>query len=222
MDIVNEVAADLQKNLGGHALLGLGFQVAIFAATFVMFLVIGISVVPGIVMNDDAVLFGGYAVGIVLGIALIASVSIPVQVGLYRAMWRYLRDGEPLTFGSVFANAFEDLAPVVVLDLLIGALVLMGLPFCYVGGLAVALALQLAFPAAIVHRLGPIDAIGLSFRHVRANLGWNAAYWGVGLVVGMIMANVPLSGIVLLPALASFQLRCYRAAFGDGEQPVEA
>lgn len=221
MDVVNAVAADLQANLGGYALVGVAYHALLVPAALIGMTFLALGLAPGVINDDEQLLIAGYAVGVLGFVVILAGVTIPLQAGLYRTMWANVIDGEPLTFGAILANAPRDLPRVYAVEILLAFLVLLGVPFCYVGAIAVGIVTQFAFPAVIVHELGPLAAIGQSFRFVRSNPGFSAGYFAVGLVAGLIMGNIPLSGIVILPALVSFQLRCYRAIFGDGVGPRE-
>lgn len=220
METVNEVIADLQANFMGYFLAGIGFALTMIPLIIVMYVLIFVPMIPGLIAENDTLIGLGVLVGSLLGIGgLIATIG-PLQAGLYRAVWRNITESEPLSFGSAFSNAFEDAGSSIALTLMIGLLVMIGLPFCYVGALFASFATCFAMPAFIAHKVGPVGAIQFSIRHAIAHPGWHAAIWGISFVCGMLAGNIPIVGMVALVANIAIQMRLYRKAFGDNPPVV--
>ena len=228
-DLLNLCINDLRQNFAGYLLAGLGLLVVILPMVILVYVGIFAAIVPGIVVgqttgNDDLgglVTVGGVFLGVFVMIFVMMVVMAPINGSLYRNVLASLRGEQPLGFGACFSRMFEDVGKVVLLMLIQGALTLVGVLLCYVPGLLVAMFLNFALPAVIVHKLGPMDAIGLSVRHVKANLSWHLGFWALGLAMMMISSNVPIVGLVGIPMYAAYQLRAYRQVFGDGEMPIE-
>jgi hypothetical protein len=162
-------------------------------------------------------LIGGMA-AMIGGIILI---SAPLTASLYRAMWANLTRSEALGFGAAFSTALQDLGRILGYNVIMAAAVLVGLMFCYVPALGVSLALHFALPELVVHRVSIGEAIALSVRHVRENLSWSLGAWALGMALIVVCSQIPLVGMALGPVLyANYQLRLYRAVFGDGGAPA--
>jgi hypothetical protein len=229
--VLTDLLGDLQANVVGYLLAGLGYMLVTFALVFVFLaLLAGFMVVPlliGAALDSEELgailMMGGTFVGYVIGLLLIITVGAPFMASLARAARAHLEDGETLGFAAAFSRLGTDLVQVLLLSILQMALVLVGVMLCYLPGLLVSLFLDFAFPALIVHRLSAIAAIRLSFDHVRRNLGWHLGFWGLGLAILFVAQAVPLVGVMFgVPFYLAYQLKVYTMVFGTGPEPAEA
>ncbi|MBW2254152.1 MAG: hypothetical protein JRI25_06080 [Deltaproteobacteria bacterium] len=229
--VLTDLLGDLQANVAGYLLAGLGYMLVAFGMVFVFIaLLVGFMVIPmiiGAALGSEelgAILaMVGMLFGYVVGLLLLVTVSAPFMASLARAARAHLEGDQPLGFVAAFGHLGTDIVQVLLLSILQMALVLIGMMFCYLPGLLVSLALGFAFPALIVHRLSAISAIQLSFGHVRRNLGWHLGFWGLGLAILFVAQAIPLVGVMFgLPFYVAYQLKVYMLVFGSGPEPSEA
>lgn len=224
VDLLMETGRDLLDNFVGYLLAGLGIMAVLLPVTLVLFgggTVLGF--LPFLLTGDEDMI--GLSILILYGVVLasipvIVVVSMPLVASLERAGWHHLVDGEELGFGSSFSRMWPDLGKVLLAQLAVTFLAFVGVFFCYVGALAVAIATVFTLSAVVVHGLGVVDALKLSVNHFRKNPLWYLAFWGLGFVVLMVAAYIPFIGNVIGPVFYyMYVLRAYRHIFGDGEAP---
>jgi hypothetical protein len=229
--VLTDLLGDLQAHVAGYLLAGLGYMLVVFGLAFVFVaLLVGFMVIPmiiGAVLEAEELgailMIVGTLFGYLVGLLLMVTVSAPFLASLARAARAHLEGDEPFGFTAAFSRLGTDLVQVVLLSVVQMALVLIGMMFCYLPGLLVSLFLGFAFPALIVHRLGAFEAIGLSFDHVKRNIGWHLGYWGLGLAILFVAQAIPFVGIMFgLPFYVAYQIKVYMAVFGTGPEPVEA
>jgi len=229
--VLTDLLGDLQANVAGYLLAGLGYTLVAFALVFVFLGLLGVfMVVPMIVgaaLDSEELgailMMAGMLFGYVVGLLLLITVSAPFMASLARAARAHLEGDQPLGFAAAFGELGTDLVQVLLLSVLQMALVLVGMMFCYLPGLLVSLFLDFAFPALIVHRLSAVSAIRLSFDHVRRNLGWHLGYWGLGLAILFVAQAIPIVGVMFgIPFYLAYQLKVYTMVFGTGPERAEA
>jgi hypothetical protein len=220
-DLLGLCVKDVMNNFAGYCLAGLGPFLATMAVTMLASFVAVAAMIPGMVMEDEAVTMLGIFGATFLLVVFAMLATVPINASLYRAIWAWIDRGEPLGFSAGFSRMTEDLGTMYAYSLLVGLLTFAGMLACYVPGLLVGLFVSLAMPAIVVHRMGAIEAISFSAKHVRAHFAWHIGFWGLGLVVLMLAMNVPFIGIIVgMPLYAAYHLRGYRAIFGSGESPA--
>jgi uncharacterized membrane protein len=95
-------------------------------------------------------------------------------------------------------------------------LILVGMMFCYIPGIAVALLFTMAPTMVYLHGKGAVAALSQSFAQIRKNPG---PYLIIGLVqfgIGLVAAYIPVLGAMFSIAL---HVRAYREIYGDDEEP---
>lgn len=230
VNLLSEVFDDLMANFVGYLLSGVGIAVVAMVAVFVMLgLIFGGmfgSAVLGQVLGYSKVIsmlgmvgaMAGYLV-VILGLVV---VTAPMSASIARAVLAHQEEGVDLTVTASFSTFTVDLVQVVLLTVITFALGMVGVLFCYVGALVVALFLSFAFPAVVVHRLSAMDAIALSVRHVRENLVWHLGFWGLGMAILLAGQAIPLVGMLIgLPIFYAYQVKAYTRVF-PADQPVGA
>ena len=218
VDLFMDTMNDFQVHWKGHLLLGFGAMLVAFPLIMV---IVGVSITPmlaGIVLESQLLMLLGmfvYMFGIIGGSAVIMG---PITFAIFSAENRHL-DGEEdaLGFGGVFRHMFDRIFSAIGYQLIAMGLGMVGLLFFIVGAWAVQIAIGLALPALVVHRMGLGGAFKQSVLHMKDNPVWHLGFWGLGFVTMMIAGNIPIVGYAIgLPFLASYTLRGYRAVFGNG------
>lgn len=114
-----------------------------------------------------------------------------------------IREALGVTQGRAFSTAgvfkFENLGPVIVTSLLVGAGVLVGTVLCYLPGIAFGFFSSYSLYFLIDKNLAPVDAIKASFRFVLDNLGPTILWYLVTLVI--VFVGELLCGVGLLAAI---------------------
>ncbi|MEQ1566484.1 MAG: hypothetical protein ABMA64_12655 [Myxococcota bacterium] len=232
MSFANQLMARAQKDFVPFLLAGLGPLIIALVVVTPLALVsiyggMFVGMAPGLVTGDEDLagfgsifgMLGGF--GVLFGVVI--AVTAPMSASTNRAVWKYLNDGEPLTFMAPFSTFTQDLVKVVSYAVIHGGLVMLGAMFCYVPGLIVAAALVFAGPAIYVHGLGIGQAISLSVAHVQKHPGWHVGFFGLAIVMNLVLSYVPFIGAALLATLMPlYILLAYKHFFGDGPTPREA
>lgn len=223
--LLTRLMDELKARFGGYLLAGLGYFVALFAAITVVILLFGIGAIPGAVTQNETVLsIGILTTGLLLytpGLMLITLVLGPaMNASLMRAIWGAWREDGALGFGSAFQTLRMDLRNVVIVTLLYQLVVFVGMLFCYVPGIVLAVMLCHSVPLVVLHGVPPIDAMKLSFEKVKANGAYHAIGFALLFVVILVCEFIPILGLVLLiPVQFAMLLMMYEAMFGpDGPQ----
>jgi hypothetical protein len=220
-ELLGASVKDVMDNFAGYCMAGLGYFAFTMAITVVAIVASVAAMIPGIVAEDDSMTaLVLVAVTLVL-MVVVMLVSVPINASLHRAMWAWIDRGEPLTLSACFSRMGQDLGTMYAYSLVVGLLTFLGMLACYLPALVVGLFTTLAMPAMVVHRMGAIEAVAFSAKHVRSHFGWHVGFWALGLVILMIAMNVPFIGIIVgMPLYAAYHLRGYRAIFGSGESPA--
>ena len=185
------------------SLLAGALLVFVFATTIAS--LFGAGVLSGERSGMAGLLAGGGGLMLLIGVAAIVVVTILAQavvmIGAER-VWQ----GHPADLGHAISAALGRLAPLIVL-LLIGIVVAIVCGFLVLLlGLGILLAIVLGFffmyavPAIVIGNEGAMQALGTSYRLVRANLSPSAiAFLGIVVVsfVGSFISNIFLHVAVL-------------------------
>lgn len=209
---------DLKANFMGHLLLGLALMAVTVPAVLIIVTVAMTPLMVGVIGEIDWLVLGGFAWYVVALFGGMALISGPPTIALLRAANAHL-DGEEgaLSFGAYFGALFTGLGGAILLGAIIAGLSFVGLMMCYVPILVVSAATSFAYPAHVVHGLGPIAAIQRSAVHFKDHLSWHIGFWALGFAILMVAGNVPLIGYAIgMPLYAVYTMRGYRAAFGSG------
>ncbi len=214
----------LKGDFMGWGMAGLGLMLPVFG---VIFLVVGVmfaAMIPGILMEDET----AASLGLMIGFAIYMAILLPVvfiilpvlQASLTRAIDERVIQGTPLTFGASYRTWRENLRDVIVVNLLVGAFTIVGLLFCYLPGIVVAVALTFAPPLVALRRIRPMDAISMSFNHFKTHPGWATKYMLLGILMMIIIQYVPFVGAFFaLPFYTAYLALGVRSAFGEVATP---
>jgi hypothetical protein len=146
------------------------------------FLLVGITEVPILLLRPTS---RQYALFLLLGF-LNLFLSEFAQAVVVFAAFQDLR-GKPVLIGESLMHALRRFLPVIGLSLLMALVLSLGLLLCIVPGLIALAALQVALPACVVERLGPIRSMSrstdLTSGHWWPILGLLVAFYVVILVV---------------------------------------
>jgi hypothetical protein len=219
--LLNEYFAAIGTRFLEYLLAGIGVWFVEGLAGITAAVLAFAAVFTGLYLESVPVL-AGCALGAALAaVALTLLVNTPLHAGTYRAVLARQRGGEELSVGSPFVDLWTDLGRLIALGLVEGLIVWIGLALFVVPGILAAVAMSMAYPAMIVHRLSVGEALRLSVAHARKHPAWHAQVWGIAVILGMVAPWVPLIGNILLrPLMASWQLRAYAVAFGSGPEPI--
>ncbi|MEZ4240120.1 MAG: hypothetical protein R3F59_29010 [Myxococcota bacterium] len=227
-DLVSKTASTVMEDFVPFLVAGLPFLgvvfVAVFAALFGIYGTMFAGILVGQAVGGDELAGIGAIVG-ALGstfvvLTAILAVAAPMQASVMRAVWNQLETGEKLTISAGFSTITQDLGKVIGFNLLLFFGVMVGSLFCYLPGLAVAAALVFALPAIVVHRQSVGSAISLSVAHLQAHPGWHLGFFGLSMVLAMVLSYIPFIGYALVATIHPlFTLLAYREIFGTGEYP---
>lgn len=225
--LVNGLVDELKARFVGYLLAGTGYFAAIFASVFVLIAVFAIGAIPGAVTENETLLSIGILVSGLLfytpGILFVTLVMGPaMNASLMRAIWSARREDAPLGFGSAFGSVRENLRDVVIVTVLYQLAVFVGMLFCYVPGIVLAVMFVHAMPLVVLHGVTPMDALKMSFEKVKENGSYHAIAFVLMFVVVMVCEFIPLVGLLLLiPVQLTMLLMMYEAMFGPNG-PAEA
>jgi hypothetical protein len=227
-DLLNKVIAEVQKDFAGFFIGGLGaLIVAFLIIPFSLVAVYGgmfAGMIPGLLLEDEAVTGLGSMVGLFAGmfalIFVIVGLTAPMGASTTRAVWRYLTTGEKLTFMAPFSTITQDLFRVLAFALLQFVVVFTLAMFCYLPGLIAAAYLVFAGPLIIIHRMPIGQAVSMSVAHVQQHGSWHIGFFGIAVVMQLVLSYVPIVGPVMLATcMPLYILLAYRHVYGDGEVP---
>jgi hypothetical protein len=155
----------------------------------------------------------GFFATILIGIAILSG---PFFGSMVRALDRLVRTGEEISFGDVFTTAFKQPFKDVMSTLILLTLILLGLPFCYIGALIPAFFLMWFTWSCELDGVPLGRALSRSIRAVLARPSWCLGAFAIGVVFGILGGYVPILGPV---ATLVFYTKAYRALF---PAPAEA
>ena len=180
-----------------------GFQ--IFAASLIKTLPYGVVMILAGQLGNIYNLASGRPLGHFtprdLPSAFVYVVSLVALSALFMAMMlrqRAIAQGEPTSMRAELLRALGQVPAQLVMFLFNSLAVALGLVLLIVPGLYLAVALSMAFPALVLERQGPIEALGYSWRLVRGN------WWPTNaiLLVTIVMLAVFYFLVVVLAAIA--------------------
>jgi len=232
--LLQQTVDEYGKNIGPYALAGVGHLlyslpvvlIAIVALYITLFVgIFGtaiasaglVAALPRDLAGMGAVLGGVGSMGVFflilfLFVGVINMLMAPVNASLMRAIVKHQRGEEPLSIGSAFSTATQDLVPVLGSALILSILAAFLSLFCLIPALLVPLLFSFTFGLVALHRKGAIESMKQSADHARQNLGWHAFYvflhWGLSMVAN----NVPVLGPTFMAALS---VRATEALYGD-------
>ncbi len=241
--LLNATIADVTDDIGPYLLAGLGHTLVVMpivlVAIVVMYLgmifgmfggMLGVGIFAGIIGSMLGETAGGvsmllaqllfflvFFLGIVAFGAGLGALLAPFNASLTRAIAAYQRGEGELTFGSAFETLSQDVAKVMGGAVLLGAIAMVLVMFCYVPVLLVPLVLGFYSPMIYLHGEGPISALKTSVVHFQSHMGYHLTIGALGMAMGIFASYVPVLGPVFL---AAFHVRAYREMFGDGEEMV--
>lgn len=227
IDLLKEAVDDFKENLVPFLMAGLGYFVviAILMVVSVAFPILGM--LPGtLILNDPLLTMVGMFVGILVSLPVLVVIAILPGASFVRALWKFEVDKEPLKFGSCFAYMSDDRGALMGVAFITLVLECIGVVFLYFPAIIIQMLLIFALPAVAIHRLQAMDALKLSFNFVKANFVWILIIYVVSMIIGTvasILLYIPIVGWAAFAAVITFlihyQVKAYRAAFGDGSAP---
>lgn len=218
-DLFMATIEDFKENWAAHGMTGLGLIVVLIPS---MMLIIAMGYAPligaAILESEIALILSMFWMffAFMLGIA---AVTGPVMYAMFSAQNAHLEgDEDALGIGSFFSRLLERPAGAIGYQITASGLGFVGVFFFIIGAIIVQIAMSMALPAMVVHRMGVIAAITRSANHMKDHFVWHLGFWGLGFVVMAIAGNIPLVGYAFgMPFFASYMLRGYRAVFGGSD-----
>lgn len=223
-DLFMETIEDFKVNWKSHGLAGLGMVVVMFPAMIGIMLLGYVPFVAAVVAESEILLVAGalwMLVAFTFGIAVVMG---PVMFAIFSIENTHLEgDTDALGFGGYFSRLFERPVGAAGYQLAASGLGVAGFFVFIIGAFVVQIALSMAMPAMVVHRLGVIAAISRSASHMKNHFVWHLGFWGLGFVVVAIAGNIPFVGYIFgMPFFAAYILRGYRAVFGGMDSDFAA
>lgn len=144
-------------------------------------------------------------------------VGVPLQMGFFAVADKIMR-GEQVAFDSFFDGFRRQWGQLVLGGLMAGLLTAVGLVFCIIPGIFLAIALQFCLPLIFFGNMEFSKAMGDSIRIISKK--W-FAFFGFSLVLGLInIGGLLLLGVgflFTLPISICAQYACYRQIVGTGD-----
>ncbi len=223
-DMFMATIEDFKENWADHGMVGLGMLLILIPAVSVFMLVGFVPYVAAIISEDIALIFAGLAWLMVSSIVGMALVMGPVMYALFSIENSYLEgDTEALGLGGFFSRLGERPVGAIGYHVSASGLGMVGVLFFIIGAFIVQIALSMALPAMVVHKMGVVAAITRSASHVKDHFVWHLGFWGLGFVVVAIAGNIPFVGYAFgMPFFANYMLRGYRAVFGGMDSDYAA
>lgn len=217
--VTRAVWAYVSDNLPGYLLSALVMFGVVMLGTMGVLVVIALSAVPAVVMQDSSVAQISVVVGVL--VATVVSFAFTVvaalmNASLMRALDAHVAGGEPVAWNSPFSTLTQD-APRVVLFFVVNAvLTVAALMACIVPVIPMWALLSFAMPLVVLEGAGTFEALQTAGRHMVDNLAWHAGVWVVLAVVLMVLGATGIGGLVGSAVLVAHQVFAYRMAWGDG------
>jgi len=158
------------------------------------FLLVGIAEIPLLATNTWllADVRRGTVSALMIGLISMAATFVQLVLTLFAqavvvfAAFQDLR-GQPVLVADSLRQALRRFLPVIALSLLMAVVLLLGFMLCLVPGLIALAALQVALPACVVERLGPIRSMSrstdLTSGHWWPILGLLVAFYVISIIV---------------------------------------
>jgi len=227
IDLLKESFDDFKANMVPFLMAGLGYFVVIVILMVVSIAFPLLGMLPGnMILNDPLLGMVGMFVGILLSIPVLVVMAILPGASFMRALWKFETEKEPLGFGACFSNMFEDIGPILTVAFITMILECIGMVLLYFPAIIIQILLMFSIQAVVIHHLKGMEGIKLSFNFVKANFVWVLIIYVVCLLiasVASVLLYIPLLGWAAFAAVLTFllhyQMKAYRAAFGDGPVP---
>jgi len=149
-------------------------------------------------------------------VAIVATLlTIPFYGAIVKMILRRVREGRAPQYGDVWA-CWSQWGSLVGAAVLVGLAVAVGFVLLIIPGIFLAIMFCLVFPVIVDRRVGPVEAMRLSWRLVMG-----AGFWTVLLnlfIVGIIAgfaSQIPFAGILVLPWELAAITAMYLMAAGD-------
>lgn len=192
--------------LGGAGLVAITLPMSLFAVGG-LYAVMFLGMVPGMAMEDEGILLLGMLASTVLGtaamVAVMVAVITPLQASFTRSVDAHLAGGEPLSIGSAFTRATEDLPRVLVFAVLQACIGMALLMLCYLPGIVFMALTDFAWCHVILGRKSPMEAIQASVSHAMENGAWHFGYVCVTFGIALIASYLPIVGMFIAPGLVT-------------------
>jgi uncharacterized membrane protein len=226
MDVPRAVWADLTAHPVPYLLANLGYMGAIMAFLVVVLAVFALAAAPGIVTEDETVLFVGVMAGFAvytLSLLALAFVAVPLfTASTLRAIDRQRQGLGTVGVASTFNDMGTRAGAVIGTYALTQALAFVGILFFYVPGLLAMAIGSFALPIAVFEDVGAIEAWKRAWGHAKNHAAWHIGVFAM-LFVAILVLEMSIVGLFFLwPVLCAWQLYAYRLAYGpEGSSPVD-
>ena len=219
LSVLTATLTGVSSAWSGYLTAGWGLTLVTLPISIVAIIAAGLAVWSGLVLAGDGGYEGLASVGLIggmmmaIGIVLVsvAVVAGPLNASLYRAVQAHIEEGTPLTIGAAFSSVTTDVGKVLGVLALQFVVTVIAAGFCYFPVFIASAALHLAFPAVVLNRLGPTDAIRGSIARFRAHPAHHFKSWGLGFLMLVVVANIPLVGsLFAMPLYAAYQVRYFK------------
>lgn len=237
MDLGKAVLTEFMDDIGPYALAGVGTTLVGLVAGILlvtvafgcffggMFASLGVGAGLASAGGDTMEAVGGAVapIGVLLsylGLILVvvvggAILTAPFNGSLVRGIDNHRRGIKDLGFHSAFDTALQQPVKDILTTLVFQLLVLLGLPFFYIGALIVVFFLKWMPLGTYLDGHGPMASAKNAVGHSKSNLSWHLGIFGVGLLFGLVGGNIPVLGPM---ATSLFWVRSYRAVFPAGDE----
>jgi uncharacterized membrane protein len=219
-DLFKQLTDDVQAHFMSYLTAGFGYFAGLFGLVMLLLVLSFSGAIPGIVMQDETVATIGFDLTLLVvyfpGIMVVTLVLVPLMnASLMRALQTQLDgDGMPMGMNAAYSTLRQDMGSVILAQLLLSLVVSIGLLFCYIPGIVLAVALGWAIPLVVLRRVAPVDALKASWAVFSANAAWHVVFVLVTIAIALVCELIPIVGImVLYPVVFMFQLLAFRALF---------
>jgi hypothetical protein len=221
--VVKDAYQDVRKHLGTYFKAGLGLFVAILLVVIGSCIVSALPLLPLLMTENELVLMGSIGVAALVFIVcnlVISFVYAPCYLAsLLHGVALHRGHGTPLTFKTVWKHPPPNKRDIVLVYLGVQLIVSIGIVFCILPGLVLALLTAYAFPLVALYRMKPMTAIKASIDQVQEDFSWHLIFWGLTAVSVMLFAWIPILGTFLAQSVI-FRLHLGATENTFGQAPV--
>ncbi len=221
--VAKVVIEDVKANPVGYFLAGLGYFAFVMMAVVVILGALFLSMLPGLVTENEGLLVGGGIIGMAIYVAGILGLSFgiaPLQMAsMIRALDAQMRGEGAIGFMSLVDTMRKDAVRIILFYLFYQTTVLVGVIFLYVPGIVAAVLGSFVMPILCLEEdVGIMDAYSRGWEHLKANIGWHFGVW-LSMFVALIFLEITLVGLfVLMPVMCAWQVAAYRMALAPEGQ----
>jgi len=202
VEVLKQAYRDIRKDIGAFFMAGLGAFIAILFLTIGLCIVSAIPLLPTLMTENEMIALAGMGLsGLLVTICslVFGFVYAPCYLAsLLKGVALHRRQGIPLTFNTVWKYSKENRRDIILVNLAVQLIVSVGILFCIVPGLVLAVLTAYAFPLVVLYRMKPTAAIKASVDQVRAHITWHFSFWVLAAGSMMLFAWIPILGTFLV------------------------